>query len=481
MWDLRRFGEKTALIEDQGEHISYAALADEADAFAAYLRKKEGGERPLVFIFCRNSIGCLLGYVSCLEHGAVPLLLDERLDEQLVKRLVDTYQPDFLYLPRESSIGFLESDWGELDCCRGYRLLAGDQGSEVALNPALALLLPTSGSTGSPKLVRVSHTNLRDNTRNIAAYLELDENERPITTLPPQYTYGLSVINSHLWVGATILMTGGSVMSREFWRFFREEQATSLAGVPYIYQVLNRIGFMDWELPSLRILTQAGGRLGSDLHESFGRYAEKNHVRFYVMYGQTEATARMSYLPPERTLEKNDSIGIALPGGTFHLEDEEGEMVLETGHPGELVYTGKNVTMGYAKTREDLAKGDERGGVLHTQDIAVRDSDGYYRIVGRTKRFLKLFGKRYNLDELESLLIQRTGHQDCRCTGSDDRLCVYLTDGTLEPEVETYLKEHLDLSRSVFRCHVIPEIPLKANQKTDYQKLNGEYENDRKG
>jgi acyl-coenzyme A synthetase/AMP-(fatty) acid ligase len=280
-------------------------------------------------------------------------------------------------------------------------------------------------------------------------------------------------------VGATILLTGASLMSRDFWRFFREERATSLAGVPYSYQVLSRIGFLNWELPSLKILTQAGGRLGSELHETFGRYAEKNHVRFYVMYGQAEATSRMSYLPPDRSLEKNDSIGIAIPGGSFHLEDEEGCVVLESGQPGELVYTGKNVTMGYAETREDLAKGDERDGVLHTQDIAVRDSDGYYRIVGRTKRFLKLFGRRYNLDELESLLIRKTGHQDCRCTGSDDNLCIYLTDGFLKAEVETYLKGQLDLSRSVFCCRVIAEIPLKANQKTDYQKLDEGNENDR--
>ena len=256
----------------------------------------------------------------------------------------------------------------------------------------LALLLATSGSTGSPKLVRLSRENVESNARAIREYLKLDETERPITTLPMQYTYGLSILNSHLLAGGCILMTKESCVQEGFWKFFREQKATSLGGVPYTYQILKRLRFFEQEFPWLRSMTQAGGKLPADLVTEVGTWAQARGIRFYVMYGQTEATARMSYLPPEDCLKKPGSIGIPVPGGKFSLLGEDGEPVCGTGVDGELIYEGANVSLGYAKNKEDLMRGDENRGVLHTGDIARRDADGYYYIAGRKKRFIKLYG-----------------------------------------------------------------------------------------
>ena len=234
----------------------------------------------------------------------------------------------------------------------------------------LGLLLTTSGSTGSPKFVRQSYTNILDNARSIVTYLELDETERPITTLPMNYTYGLSIINSHLLVGASILVTDKTLMEKEFWSFFKESKATSFGGVPYTYEMLDKLRFYRMELPSLRTMTQAGGKILPELHEKFAKYAKEQGKRFVVMYGQCEATARMGYLPYEKAVEKKGSMGIVIPGGKFRLIDVNGKEITDPYITGELVYEGKNVTLGYAECKDDLGKGDERGGILETGDMA---------------------------------------------------------------------------------------------------------------
>lgn len=187
-----------------------------------------------------------------------------------------------------------------------------------------------------------------------------------------------------------MLLTERTFFERGFWEFVRREQATSFGGVPYTYEILEKLRFTQMELPHLKTMTQAGGKLPLHLHQEFAEYADRNKKRFIVMYGQTEATARMGYLPAHDALERCGSMGIAIPGGRFWLQRDDGSEIEESGVTGELVYEGKNVMLGYAQNREDLSKGDECGGLLYTGDMARRDGDGYYYIEGRKKRFLKL-------------------------------------------------------------------------------------------
>jgi acyl-coenzyme A synthetase/AMP-(fatty) acid ligase len=346
---------------------------------------------------------------------------------------------------------------------------------QASLHPDLALCLTTSGSTGSPKLVRQSYVNLTSNAESIATYLKLDASERPITTLPMHYTYGLSIIHSHVAVGATILLTEKSMMQKEFWAFLKEMEATSFGGVPYHYEMLERLRFFQMDLPSLRTMTQAGGKLSQELHRAYAKFAKEHHKRFVVMYGQCEATARMAYLPVDKSCEKCGSVGVAIPGGRFSLKDAKGQEIEEANVTGELIYRGKNVAMGYAKCAKDLEKGDEWNGILQTGDMARRDEDGFYYIVGRKKRFLKVYGNRVNLDEVEMLLKQKFHPLDCACAGVDDQIYIFLTDDTLQQQVRSYASQMTHLNRNAFAVRRIDEIPKNDAGKVLYAQLETHY------
>ena len=356
-----------------------------------------------------------------------------------------------------------------------YTLFSTGFEKEYELNEDLALLLTTSGSTGSPKLVRQSYKNVLANATSIAQYLELTADERPITTLPMNYTYGLSIINSHLLVGANILVTEKGLMQKDFWNFFKTKEATSFGGVPYTYEMLEKLRFFRMDLPSLRYMTQAGGKLTVELHKKCAEYAEEKGKKFIVMYGQCEATARMGYLPADQALAKIGSMGIAIPGGTFQLIDEKDEVITEPEVTGELIYQGENVTLGYAEKGEDLALGDERNGVLHTGDMAKRDADGFYYIVGRKKRFLKIYGNRVNLDEVERLIKGHFEVSDAACGGIDDHMFLFVTDPDIAEDVKKFVAMKTGLNQVAFKSVVIDEIPKNDSGKTLYRELEKYY------
>ena len=389
------------------------------------------------------------------------------MEHGLLRSLYERYHPKYLWAPE----GF---DWdGCAPVCErlGYRLLRTPFGCAPALDPQLALLLTTSGSTGSPKLVRQSYRNIRANTDSIVSYLGLTAAERPITTLPMNYTYGLSILNTHLDVGATVLLTEKGIAQREFWDFFRREGATSFGGVPYTYEMLDRMRFMRMDLPTLATMTQAGGKLTPELHRKFAEWCRDTGRRFIVMYGQAEATARMAYLPWEQSLAKIGAMGVAIPGGRFELIGADGDPIHEPGVTGELRYYGDNVTLGYAECAADLAKGDERGGVLETGDMAQVDADGFYTIVGRKKRFLKLYGNRVNLDETERILKAAFPNVECACAGHDDHLTIYATDERALPEMRALLIRKTGVSQAAFHTRHIAAIPKNEAGKTLYREL----------
>lgn len=458
-----KFGDKTAFLQEDGETLSYAQL----EAFAKELGE-EVPERCLVFSFCKNAIGSAAGYLSFLYNKIVPLMVDAKINDVLAQHLLDVYSPSYLYLPDE----LLEQYPYPVVLSRfGYSLVKTNYETVYPLNDQLALLLTTSGSTGSPKLVRQSYTNIQSNAEAIVEYLELDETERPVTTLPMNYTYGLSIINSHALVGATMLLTTQPIVSKEFWSFMKDNKATSFGGVPFTYEMLKRIRFFRMDLPDLRTFTQAGGKLAPQLHKEFAEYAEKTGKHFVVMYGQTEATARMGYLPYDKALEKFGSMGKVIPGGKFILRDINDNPITEPDVVGELVYEGDNVTLGYAECGADLIKGDERGGRLETGDMAKMDADGYYYIVGRKKRFLKLFGNRVNLDEIDRMVKAEFEDLDCASTGNDDLMQIFITNEARKDEVMELIHDRTHLNPRAYTVRIVDEIPKNEAGKVLYKDL----------
>ncbi len=460
--------ELPALISEQGQTLSFGDLQDAMEDFCDHLPCRQ---RSVLFCMCRNEPGAVLGYLGALECGMVPLLLDANLPDEQLQIYLERYRPAFFWTSNEWAAdhpGLLREQ--HLEQYTYGLWTTGNDPYPVA--DELALLLATSGSTGDPKLVRLSRKNLESNAASIMAYLHLNEEERPITTLPMQYTYGLSIINSHLLAGACILLTAKSYVQTEFWNFFKEQNATSFGGVPYTYEILKKIHLFDKKLPSLHSITQAGGRLSVPLQKETAQWAFSQGISFYVMYGQTEATARMSYLPPEMCLKKPGSIGLAIPGGRFWLADENGKEISGADTVGELVYEGENVSLGYAKSIEDLLQGDERNGILFTGDMAKRDEDGYYYITGRKKRFVKLYGIRISLDACEEFLREKYPGAEAACTGSDACLKIFLAGGPADTEeTERELADYLNLSAKAFRCIPVREIPKTPAGKIWYAKL----------
>ena len=468
IWDLDEHGNAPVLIDESGFRVTYSELNAEAELLAGKI-----GHRCLVFALCRNEIGSVSGYTAFINNGIVPLLLSSHLEDALLRELLKTYSPEYLWIPKDMTGGF--PCMTEVHESYGYVLLKTGYDVKYPMHDELGLLISTSGSTGSPKLVRQSYTNVSENARSIAEYLRLDDTERPITTLPMNYVYGLSIINSHFLVGAAVLLTDKGLMQKEFWNFFREQNATSFGGVPYTYEMLDRLRFCRMDLPSLRTMTQAGGKITPELHEKFAAYAAEHNINFVVMYGASEATARMGYLPPEKAVEKRGSMGIPIPGGSFTLIGDDDKPVTEPYTTGELVYEGKNVTLGYAECGEDLIRGDERHGRLETGDMAQFDEDGFYYIVGRRKRFLKIYGNRVNLDELDRLIKGEFGIE-AASSGVDDHAYIFVTDEKYSGTVRDFVINKTKLNPSAFRVIVIGEIPKNDSGKTLYTELAKYYE-----
>ena len=448
----------TAFIDVEGNTLSYKALSDFSMAFFEQINK-----RTLIFIFSENTFGSVAGYVAALETKIVPLLLHAGTDKALRDELITKYKPEYFWLPELMAAEFNHE---VVFSAFGYVLLKSGLQPPI-LHEDLSLLLPTSGSTGSPKLVRHSYKNIEANARNVGKVFDISSHDRALAVLPMYYTMGLSVITSYLYGGATILLFNGSLTDGVFWKFLKEQKTTILTGVPYSFEILSKLRFTRMDLPDLKIVSQGGGKLNASLFNDFAEYAERTGKMFIATYGQTEGTARMAYLPAAFAKTKIGSIGKAIPNGKLFLIDENGNEISEANVPGEMVYSGPNVTLGYAYTGEDLQKGDERQGVLPTGDIAIKDQDGFFYIVGRISRFLKLYGVRIGLDEVEQLIFHEFGVENI-CTGTDEKMKIYVTDENVIAAVASFVIQKTGLYHQAFEVLFIPEIPRNDVGKIIY-------------
>ncbi len=437
---LDRPPSSTALVDVRADRSwTYAELAADVLRRAATVASPH---KSLVACLCRPDAQSAIAYLGAMAAGHAVMMLDGTADRETTNRILDLYQVEFL----------LDGDGGE-------RL----RSSGEPLGDELVVLLSTSGSTGTPKYVRLSRRNLDANAAQIVQILGIDGDERAVQTLPLHYSYGLSVLNSHLLAGATVVFPGASIVRPRFWEAMREHACTSLAGVPYTYTILSRIGFEDIALPDLRTLTQAGGRMEPETVLRFGRQMIERGGRLVVMYGQTEATARIAYVPPDRVLDKPDRVGLPVPRGGLSLADD-----------GELLYEGPNVMLGYAGRRADLASDDVNRGRLATGDIARVDDEGFYSIVGRKRRVAKLSGQRVNLDELESLL---AAHGRVAALELSGRLVLARAAGegtTSRRELSQQIGKLIGIPTRFIRVLDVDRLPRTSTGKTDYVTLAGE-------
>lgn len=434
-WQIKR-SKQPAIILPDGTSINYDQLRDQVDDF---IKRIVGDPGPLA-ILCDGSYRQYVAYLAALNSGCPVLLMGQ---DQAPEKSSITVR--YSYSPKDDDLRRLSDQSLEWD-------------------PDLAVLLSTSGSTGSAKWVRLSHANITANANSIAEYLSLTETDRAPMALPFQYSYGMSVINSYLTAGASIALLEGSVVDEHFWRVFAETECTSFAGVPHSFELMERSQVQTKTLKRLRYMTQAGGRLNA---ETVQRWVERGRTEgweFFVMYGQTEASPRISYLPPDLALETPSSIGVPVPGGSLWVENETGA-ILPDGEAGELCYRGANTMMGYAENDSDLAK-PQGTDTLKTGDIARRLSNGTFEIVGRMSRFVKLFGLRISLDEVEKQLAK--GGLDAVCVTQNDIMYVVVAASKDQTAaVASDLANWLNIPSSSFKLISVEALPRQASGKAD--------------
>lgn len=438
-----------------------------AEYSAAYATGLPSG---VVFVRIGTTASGVLRYLGAFAAHRAVALLDPGLDPAAFAALVHRFAPAAVLGIDDGPAADLSGDLRGRYTDTRLRTLGRawvrtvDAGHQPHRD--LAVLLATSGSTGDPKLVRLSRAGILSNASAIAEALDINGHDIAPTNLPLFYSYGMSVVNSHLAAGATVVVADGGVVSRSFWNACSRHGATSLAGVPYHFQMLQRIRWEAAKQPTLRKLTVAGGQMHRDLLTTLSR-----QLPTFVMYGQTEAGPRMTTLPPTWLPAKLGSVGPALRGGVLSVLTPDGDETTAADAEGEIVFRGPNVMMGYARRAADLARGDDLGGRLSTGDLGRLDADRCLWLTGRIRRFAKVFGIRLNLDDIEGMLVQ-VGTPVAAVSGNDKIIlyCEGLQVTAFRPVLD-WLAARLHLHTSGFEIRSIERLPLLSSGKIDYRAL----------
>lgn len=433
--------KEIAIITENNERISYKSLKKQIEEFNRNILS----ERSLVIIMASNTLGSIVGYISCLNYKNVPIMLRCNLDAEQLEKYMSDYNVNYVWLPEKWLQNYdntLREKCKEIYSKHGYVLLMVSE-KKVKLNSELALLLTISGTMENRKLVRLSYTNIASNTKSICKYLEIKESDRAVTSLPMSYTYGLSVINTYLYKRATILLTDMHIYSKEFWEYFKRNRGTSFSGVPYMYEMLIKLGILRSNIKTMEIMTVAGGKLSINDEKYLLKYADEYNKKLIVMYGQTEAAVRISYRPYENMSRKMGSIGIAIPGGSMWLEKQNGDIVITPYDNGEIIYKGENVSMGYAHDYSDLIKGNTNRGVLHTGDIGYIDEDGYFYILDSCDSGINVNDQHMDLRDMEKMLKERYPDVEIKCMAK--KCCNGYTDN----KIKIFIKNSMGIKHKI--------------------------------
>tara|TARA_B100000989_G_scaffold21727_1_gene14237 strand:+ start:3716 stop:5125 length:1410 start_codon:yes stop_codon:yes gene_type:complete len=466
MWNFYKFKSNVAL-SDGNEDVYYSDLIKYSKKIVNKLRKKS-----LTVILVNNSISSLVCYISLLKKRFPILILDERVSKKNLNKIIKLYEPENICLSTHNSYLKNNNNFKLNFFFKNFQFLKTIKKNNFKVKNNLSVLATTSGSTGSAKLVRQSYDNIQSNTYSIIKYLKIKYDNVTITSLPLSYTFGMSVINTHLEIGSKIIVTNKSIIEKKFWEIFSKEQVNTVYGVPYTFEILNKLNFFSRDAKNLKLLAQAGGKISENLQKKISTYAKKYQKLFFIMYGQAEATTRISYLPYKKFDKKIGSIGIPIPGGKIRLVDEKRRVIKNSNKIGEIVYEGKNVCMGYALDKDDINKKNEWRNRIYTGDLAKRDREGYYYIVGRKKRFSKIYGLSVNLDEIENLLKSKFNNYNFAVISKKNKIQIFLNAIGINDSVINFLKRNTLIHINSYEIILVKEIPTLSNGKNNYKVLS---------
>ena len=457
---LSKFADRNALITEDGKEIKYKELLLTINKVEKLIKLK----RRRVFLLADNSYEFIFSYYALLRKKSIIFLLNSSLEKDKINRLIKIYKPNFIF-DCEGLFNKKIKNFIELERIAKLKIFENKIKETFQSSNKLAQLISTSGSTGSPKFVKQSFENIEINTKDIVKVLDLKKDDKTITTMNPSYTYGLSKINTHIYTGGTIILNKKTVFDKEFWNKVNDYRVTNFGGVPFFFEMLKKLKFHNFHFKNLRHITQAGGKLNLETLKYFAEKRKKLKIKFYVMYGQTEAGPRISVLKDGFLEKKIESVGKPIGENQLWIEDENNKIIKQSNIVGNLFCKGKNVMLGYALNLNDL-KRNKVGNVINTGDIAYRDKDGFYYIVGRSKRIVKPFGLRVDLTELESYLKNKKFY-NCVCIGNDKKINIY-SKYSNHSEMKNLVFSKLSLKKDMLNFLDDNEIPRDKNGKINY-------------
>ena len=459
---INSFKNKIAFITETNQKKSYLDFSRDIK-LVDNLNIAKGS---LIFLVASFSYDFVKLYFNFLNKKIIPFILNENLETDKINTLSKKYLPNYILSPENKNF----KNFFKINEIGNYSVFKNKIIKKHKILNDTALLMSTSGSTGDSKFVMISKKNLKSNTESIIEYLKINHKDVCITTLPLSYSYGLSILNTHIYKGSLVVINKNSSFEKEFWKKFNYYKITSFSGVPFSFEILLKLGFLNKSFKYLRYFTVAGGAINTEILKKFNMYCIKNKKKFYCMYGQTEATTRMAYLPFEKISKKIGSIGIPIPGGKLKIIDVNGN-TLEKNKIGEIFYEGKNVMIGYLNSLNDLTIKRSNNYKLRTGDLGYYDNDNFFYLTGRIKRILKVYGHRISIDEIQLLLLKNK--IDNVCIEKNNKLIIFITE---KEKFENQIKNlifnsvKLNLNDSI-KIIKINQIPINKNGKINYKKL----------
>jgi acyl-CoA synthetase (AMP-forming)/AMP-acid ligase II len=454
-----KFKNRVALINEI-KKITYRELINIFNKLSKIFKQKS-----VLLILCDNSLGSIIGYLFCLYSNNVAILIDKRISNNDLQELINLYKPNFILsdvLMTNKKFDF------KTKIFESY--LYFTKIKKYSLKSNLQLLLPTSGSMGVAKFVKLSNENLYINSKSIIKYLKLNKNDVAITNMPFFYSYMLSIINTHLHVGGKIVVSKDSILQKKFWDVYLKNKITSFNGVPYVYELIEKIGIKKIITKKLRYITQAGGKLDQTIKEKIWMELKRYGVEFFVMYGQTEASPRISYLKNNDLITKKESIGKCIEGTKLFLRNSLKKKIYKPFTEGNIYCKGKNIMLGYSNNYRDLNK-NKKIHELDTGDIGFFDNDNFYFIKSRSKRISKINGIRLDLDELEKKL--QKNDIKANIVNNDKKIGIFyynnskITLNKIKKKVEIITNQNPE----IFFFKKLKKIPRTINKKISYNEL----------
>jgi len=430
---------KKDFILNKNESISFKKLYENSLKIASFL-KENIGENKNIMLLSKNSLFFITAYLGILKSGNCCIPINYEIEQNNLDFIIQNTKSNIIFISKKFQSNYLKNNFGYKINEIEFDTIISNQKINYFNNHfdknKLAKIIFTSGSTGKPKGVMISHHNIISNTNSIIEYLNLTSNDIMCVVLPFFYCYGLSLLHEHLRIGGSMVLNNNFIFLGSVISDLKNYKCTGFAGVPSHFQILLKKSntFKNTNFSDLRYVTQAGGKLHTIFIEEFIKAFPR--LPFYVMYGQTEATARLSYLPPHMIKKKMSSIGKAIPQVKLKVINNKGD-IASVNEEGELLAKGDNIMLGYYK---DLisTKNTIKNGWLYTGDLAKIDEDGFIYIVGRKKEILKVGGKRISPKEIEEVIDSITEVVDCTVTGIYDE---FLGEAILATVV---LKDQLD-------------------------------------